>query len=103
LTDSRQPFENTARTVTIVSALQATLILLWLWAFVDTLGTPHQTLYFYLPCACLILPAASTAAAWRIRASNAKMGCLIFYGFALVLSGNFMAFLAIVMLSGGGI
>jgi hypothetical protein len=86
-----------------VSALQVAIILLWLCAFGDTLGTPHQTWYFFLPCACLILPTLSTAAAWRLRASRTKFGCLAFYGLSLVLCANFMAFLAIVMLSGGGV
>ena len=77
-------------------------MLLWLLAFCDTLGTPHQTLYFFLPCACLVIPALATVIAWRLPRGEVQVGCFTFYAFALVLFVNFAAFLSIVMLSGGG-
>ena len=86
----------------VASVVNAGIVLVWMLAFLGTIGTPHETYYFWLPAVFLIAPLLIVVAHRLTRGRPQKdqlwggIGCS-----ALIL--NFIVFFGYLMMAGGGV
>lgn len=91
------------RMILPVAGLEIVLVALWVFAFKNTIGTPHEHWYVELPLLFLIVPTAAILISRSFRRVIRGSMPIASWALFVILISNLVGFAFFCLLSGGGV
>jgi hypothetical protein len=91
------------RIILPVAGLEIALVALWVFAFKNTIGTPHQHWYVQLPLLFLIVPTAAVLISRTFHRVIRGSMPIASWALFIILISNLVGFAFFCLMSGGGV